>query len=63
MPNSSAVARARSALRAPSEEHLLPLMVAAGAAGKSVGQRTFSGRTLGWQYPGFASATRGQPHM
>jgi aromatic ring-opening dioxygenase catalytic subunit (LigB family) len=37
----------------PREEHLLPLMVAAGAAGNSVGRRTFSGRMLGWQISGF----------
>ncbi len=31
----------------PREEHLLPLMVAAGAAGKDVGHRTFSDRVMG----------------
>jgi aromatic ring-opening dioxygenase catalytic subunit (LigB family) len=37
----------------PREEHLLPLMVAAGAAGEDVGERVFSGRMLGWQISGF----------
>jgi len=37
----------------PREEHLLPLMVAAGAAGQSAARRTFSGRMLGWQISGF----------
>jgi aromatic ring-opening dioxygenase catalytic subunit (LigB family) len=37
----------------PREEHLLPLMVAAGAAGEDLGQRAFSGRMLGWQISGF----------
>jgi aromatic ring-opening dioxygenase catalytic subunit (LigB family) len=37
----------------PREEHLLPLMVAAGAAGADVGRRVFGGRMLGWQISGF----------
>jgi aromatic ring-opening dioxygenase catalytic subunit (LigB family) len=37
----------------PREEHLLPLMVAAGAAGDDLGRRVFSERMLGWQISGF----------
>jgi aromatic ring-opening dioxygenase catalytic subunit (LigB family) len=37
----------------PREEHLLPLMVAAGAAGDDLGKRVFSDRMLGWQISGF----------
>lgn len=37
----------------PREEHLLPLMVAAGAAGEDRGSRAFSGRMMGWQISGF----------
>lgn len=37
----------------PREEHLLPLMVAAGAAGDDLGKRTYSGRVLGWDISGF----------
>ena len=37
----------------PREEHLLPLMVAAGAAGDDIGQRTFSDRMLGWDVSAF----------
>ena len=37
----------------PREEHLMPLMVAAGAAGADIGERTFSGRMMGWQISGF----------
>jgi len=41
----------------PREEHLLPLMVAAGAAGEDIAQRAFSGRMLGWQISGFRFGT------
>jgi len=37
----------------PREEHLMPLMVAAGAAGEDRGVRAFSGRMMGWQISGF----------
>ncbi len=37
----------------PREEHLLPLMVAAGAAGADLGSQAFSGRMMGWQISGF----------
>ncbi|HXA92070.1 MAG TPA: class III extradiol ring-cleavage dioxygenase [Steroidobacteraceae bacterium] len=37
----------------PREEHLLPLMVAAGAARDDTAQRAFSGRMLGWQISGY----------
>lgn len=37
----------------PREEHLMPLMVAAGAAGEDRGARVFSGRMMGWQISGF----------
>jgi aromatic ring-opening dioxygenase catalytic subunit (LigB family) len=37
----------------PREEHLLPLMVVAGAAREDLGQRVFSDRMLGWQISGF----------
>ena len=37
----------------PREEHLLPLMVAAGAAGADLGQRTFNDVMLGWRISGF----------
>ncbi|MGH8226657.1 MAG: DODA-type extradiol aromatic ring-opening family dioxygenase [Steroidobacteraceae bacterium] len=37
----------------PREEHLLPLMVAAGAAGEDRGAVAFSGRMMGWQISGF----------
>ncbi|MGH8259504.1 MAG: DODA-type extradiol aromatic ring-opening family dioxygenase, partial [Steroidobacteraceae bacterium] len=37
----------------PREEHLMPLMVAAGAAGQDLGTRVFSGRMMGWQISGF----------
>jgi len=37
----------------PREEHLLPLMVAAGAAGEDPGALAFSGRMMGWQISGF----------
>jgi aromatic ring-opening dioxygenase catalytic subunit (LigB family) len=37
----------------PREEHLMPLMVAAGAAGDDPGVRVFSGRMMGWQISGF----------
>ncbi len=37
----------------PREEHLMPLMVAAGAAGEDRGERAFSGRMMGWQISGF----------
>lgn len=37
----------------PRAEHLLPLMVAAGAAGEDRGERVFSGRMMGWQISGF----------
>jgi aromatic ring-opening dioxygenase catalytic subunit (LigB family) len=37
----------------PREEHLLPLMVAAGAAGEDVGVRTFNDVMMGWRISGF----------
>ncbi len=37
----------------PREEHLMPLMVAAGAAGADRGTVAFSGRMMGWQISGF----------
>jgi aromatic ring-opening dioxygenase catalytic subunit (LigB family) len=37
----------------PREEHLLPLMVAAGAAGDDVGVRTFNDVLMGWRISGF----------
>jgi aromatic ring-opening dioxygenase catalytic subunit (LigB family) len=37
----------------PREEHLLPLMVAAGAAAEDVGARTFNDVMLGWRISGF----------
>ncbi len=37
----------------PREEHLMPLMVVAGAAAQDVGRRTFSGRALGFDISGF----------
>ena len=37
----------------PREEHLIPLMVAAGAALQDRGERVFSGRMMGWQISGF----------
>ncbi|MGH8148463.1 MAG: DODA-type extradiol aromatic ring-opening family dioxygenase [Steroidobacteraceae bacterium] len=37
----------------PRAEHLLPLMVAAGAAGPDRGTRVFSERMMGWQISGF----------
>jgi aromatic ring-opening dioxygenase catalytic subunit (LigB family) len=37
----------------PREEHLMPLMVAAGAAGVDRGTVAFSGRMMGWQISGF----------
>jgi aromatic ring-opening dioxygenase catalytic subunit (LigB family) len=37
----------------PREEHLLPLMVAAGAAGEDVGIRTFNDVMMGWRISGF----------
>jgi aromatic ring-opening dioxygenase catalytic subunit (LigB family) len=37
----------------PREEHLLPLMVAAGAAGDDVGVRTFNDVMMGWRISGF----------
>jgi aromatic ring-opening dioxygenase catalytic subunit (LigB family) len=37
----------------PREEHLLPLMVAAGAAGADRGVRTFNGLMMGWTISGF----------
>jgi aromatic ring-opening dioxygenase catalytic subunit (LigB family) len=37
----------------PREEHLLPLMVAAGAAGENVGVRTFNDVMMGWRISGF----------
>ena len=41
----------------PREEHLMPLMVAAGAAGQDRGERVFSGRMMGWQISGFRFGT------
>jgi aromatic ring-opening dioxygenase catalytic subunit (LigB family) len=40
----------------PREEHLMPLLVAAGAAGSDAGTRVFSDRMLGWQISGFCFA-------
>lgn len=37
----------------PREEHLLPLMVAAGAAGADRGVRSFNGLMMGWTISGF----------
>jgi aromatic ring-opening dioxygenase catalytic subunit (LigB family) len=37
----------------PREEHLLPLMVAAGAAGQDLGTRVFNGLMMGWTISGF----------
>lgn len=37
----------------PREEHLLPLMVAAGAAGVDVASRTFNDVMMGWRISGF----------
>jgi aromatic ring-opening dioxygenase catalytic subunit (LigB family) len=37
----------------PREEHLLPLMVAAGAAGADLGVRTFNDVMMGWRISGF----------
>jgi len=37
----------------PREEHLLPLMVAAGAAAEDVGVRTFNDVMMGWRISGF----------
>jgi aromatic ring-opening dioxygenase catalytic subunit (LigB family) len=37
----------------PREEHLMPLLVAAGAAGSDVGVRTFNDVMLGWRISGF----------
>lgn len=37
----------------PREEHLMPLIVAAGAAGADRGERVFSGRMMGWEISGF----------
>jgi aromatic ring-opening dioxygenase catalytic subunit (LigB family) len=37
----------------PREEHLLPLMVAAGAAGEDLGTRTFNDVMMGWRISGF----------
>jgi aromatic ring-opening dioxygenase catalytic subunit (LigB family) len=37
----------------PREEHLLPLLVAAGAAGEDAGTRTFNDVMLGWRISGF----------
>jgi aromatic ring-opening dioxygenase catalytic subunit (LigB family) len=37
----------------PREEHLLPLMVAAGAAGNDVAARTFNDVMMGWRISGF----------
>ncbi len=42
----------------PRAEHLLPLMVAAGAAGEDRGERVFSDRMLGWQISGFRFAAQ-----
>ncbi len=47
-------ARAPSARFAhPREEHLMPLMVAAGAGGDDRGSQVFGGRMMGWQISGF----------
>lgn len=37
----------------PREEHLMPLMVAAGAAGEDRGVKVFGGRMMGWEISGF----------
>jgi len=37
----------------PREEHLMPLLVAAGAAGNDVGVRTFNDVMMGWRISGF----------
>jgi aromatic ring-opening dioxygenase catalytic subunit (LigB family) len=37
----------------PREEHLIPLMVAAGAAGSDIGRRTYSDRVMGSAVSGF----------
>ena len=37
----------------PREEHLLPLMVVAGAAGEELGRLTYSGTILGLQLSGY----------
>lgn len=37
----------------PREEHLLPLMVVAGAAGDDAGQRTFAGQAMGARLSGY----------
>ena len=37
----------------PRAEHLMPLMVAAGAAGSDLGTHAFSDRIMGWQISGF----------
>ncbi len=37
----------------PREEHLLPLMVAAGAGGDDIGVRTFNDVMMGWRISGF----------
>lgn len=37
----------------PREEHLMPLLVAAGAAGEDVGLRTFNDVMMGWRISGF----------
>jgi len=41
----------------PREEHLMPLLVAAGAAESDPGERVFSDRMLGWQISGFRFGT------
>jgi aromatic ring-opening dioxygenase catalytic subunit (LigB family) len=41
----------------PREEHLLPLLVAAGAAGDDVGVRTFNDVMMGWRISGFRFGT------
>jgi len=41
----------------PREEHLLPLMVAAGAAGADPGRRVFNAVMLGWRISGFRFGT------
>ncbi len=37
----------------PREEHLLPLLVAAGAAGEDLASRTFNDVMMGWRISGF----------
>lgn len=44
----------------PREEHLMPLMVAAGAAGADRGKRVFSARMMGWQISGFRFGSAAQ---